>query len=365
MSVAGSHSARMRCRTPQEQVAPPFRSGNGVFRRVELALVLAFPRRDCWFGSDPKGSGAGVRKHTCPRTRTEPSARGVATDHAPSASVPWATGRRSRKTLPRHWMNDSLDAHRRRPEVRIGPPRRLRAQVRPQVGARVAVQPDSGELQPLARRLRGYAQPAPDPAFEDGAGNRADSDDGGQSVRRPAEVTTVSGEVEFRRRSGGRRRRWGQRGHSPRQPPQGTHGVWPRLAKHRDCTLHPPLARAVRLVCRVEEDDNGSVPPAISVAALAKRVERHPAKLGYLWKTRIPSRCTMRQTIQWSALLWAIRNRNDRTWNDIAREIGITGRTLGRYSQDLAQAPLHRTATDDPAQFTRRFTEWWSRVRNK
>ncbi|MDE2980871.1 MAG: hypothetical protein OXU74_06715 [Gemmatimonadota bacterium] len=129
-----------------------------------------------------------------------------------------------------------------------------------------------------------------------------------------------------------------------------------------DLTLDPPLARAVRLVCRVEEDDNGSVPPAMSVAELAKRVDLHPAKLGYLWKTRIPLRCTMRQMIQWSALLWAIRNRNDRTWKDIAREIGITGQTLGRYSQSLAQAPLHKTTTDDPAQFTRRFTEWLSRV---
>ena len=30
-------------------------------------------RRDCWCASDPKGSGAGVRKHTRPRPRTRPS----------------------------------------------------------------------------------------------------------------------------------------------------------------------------------------------------------------------------------------------------------------------------------------------------
>ncbi len=33
---------------------------------------------DCWCASDPKGTGAGVRKHTRPRTRTRPSDWGVA-----------------------------------------------------------------------------------------------------------------------------------------------------------------------------------------------------------------------------------------------------------------------------------------------
>ena len=37
---------------------------------------------DCWLGSDPKGAGAGVRKHTCPRTRTRPSDWGVAPNTA-------------------------------------------------------------------------------------------------------------------------------------------------------------------------------------------------------------------------------------------------------------------------------------------
>ena len=78
----------------------------------------------------------------------------VATDRALAASLPRSTGRFSRKTLLSMRMDGHPSAHRRRPEVRIGPPCRLRAQVRLQVGARVAVQPDSGELQPLARRLR-------------------------------------------------------------------------------------------------------------------------------------------------------------------------------------------------------------------
>ncbi len=49
-------------------------------------------RRDCWHASDPKGAGAGVRKHTRPRTRTRPSDWGVASVTALVPRTPRANG---------------------------------------------------------------------------------------------------------------------------------------------------------------------------------------------------------------------------------------------------------------------------------
>ena len=65
--------------------------GQRVLRRLEAALNGP-SRRDCWCGSDPKGSGAAVRKHARPRTRTEPSARRVASVTARPSGTPRANG---------------------------------------------------------------------------------------------------------------------------------------------------------------------------------------------------------------------------------------------------------------------------------
>ena len=133
-------------------------------------------------------------------------------------------------------------------------------------------------------------------------------------------------------------------------------GLW--LLNERP--LSPALARAVGAVCRVEGND-APVPPAASVAELAKRVNADPRKLGYLWRTRIPLRCTLEQMIQWSVLLWAVRNREDRAWKEIARTVGLSPQTLQRYSQSLAGDTL-TTLGDSPARAERRFADWLSGV---
>jgi len=137
-------------------------------------------------------------------------------------------------------------------------------------------------------------------------------------------------------------------------------GLW--LLNERPLT--PAFARAVDAVCRVEDDDNGPVPPATSVAELAKRVDLHPAKLGYLWKTRIPLRCTMRQMIQWSVLLWAVRNReHGSTWRDMAHTADLSLQTLQRYSQKLARCSLTDLGENSPPGWVETvFTEWLSGV---
>lgn len=67
--------------TPSPADTPPPRSG-----------ARHPSRRDCWYASDPKGAGAGVRKHTRPRTRTRPSDWGVASVTARAPRTPRAHG---------------------------------------------------------------------------------------------------------------------------------------------------------------------------------------------------------------------------------------------------------------------------------
>ena len=137
-------------------------------------------------------------------------------------------------------------------------------------------------------------------------------------------------------------------------------GLW--LLNERPLT--PALARAVDAVCRVLDDDNGPAPPATSVAELAKRVNADPRKLGYLWSTRIPLRCTLEQMIQWSVLLWAVRNReHGGTWRDMARTVDLSLQTLQRYSQKLARCSLTDLGENSPPGWVETvFAEWLSRV---
>ena len=132
-------------------------------------------------------------------------------------------------------------------------------------------------------------------------------------------------------------------------------------------SLSPPVARALMLACGVSHNRLLGVPhdhsgrPTSSVSELAKRVNLAPKELSYRWTAEIPLRCTLKQMLRWAVLLWAIRQRNDDTWQRIAGNAGVNLRTLQRYSWELFQCSLD-SAARSPTLVRRRFEEWLSWV---
>ncbi len=122
--------------------------------------------------------------------------------------------------------------------------------------------------------------------------------------------------------------------------------------------LSSTVASAVELVCGIPHDTS---PPVNSVAALAKQVAVDTRELGDRWAAEIPLGCTLKQLLSWGILLWAIRHREDGSWNGVARAVGITQPTLRRYSLKFARCNL-AAAADNPALVRRRFDEWLSGV---
>lgn len=131
------------------------------------------------------------------------------------------------------------------------------------------------------------------------------------------------------------------------------------LSLLRERSLRPAMVRTVKLVCGLSYDHTG--PPFNSVSELAKRVGVEPWQLGYLWRAEIPLRCTLKQMLQWGVFLWAVDQRDEDTWQNIAGKAGVSRHTLQGYSRNLAQCTL-TTAARDPALVRRRFEEWLSGV---
>ena len=148
--TARSHRALASRAMPTSPTASRF--GQRVLRRLAAALDT-LPGRIVGAVATRRGRGQGCASTPGPEPVPGPRTGGS----LPSRPVPpvrhgpaWPP---RRKTLPRQRINGKAGAHRRKAKVRIDPSRRLRAQVRPQVGAQATAKPASGEL----NLLRGAA----------------------------------------------------------------------------------------------------------------------------------------------------------------------------------------------------------------
>ena len=64
----------------------------------------------------------------------------------------------------------------------------------------------------------------------------------------------------------------------------------------------------------------------------------------------------------WATLMWAVRRGgNGEPWSDIAARLGVSRRTLERYSADLAGCTLAATVRQ-PGLIERRFESWVTTV---
>ena len=118
-------------RCPESVAGGRSQSGADDGERSRPHRSNTLPGRIDGSGATPGGRGQ-VRKHTCPRTRTRPLDWGV-------APVPLSAARAALAELADGSVKGcrvvacavAAGAHRRCAKVRIGPPRRLRAPVRP------------------------------------------------------------------------------------------------------------------------------------------------------------------------------------------------------------------------------------------
>ena len=153
--------------------APPPRSG----------ARIAFPRRDCWSGSDPEGSGQGCANTPAPEPVAGPwTAGSLPTTRSRPACHGRPGGGAARRCCACGWTGTPV-------RIAGGPkcasdPHVVCALRYGSKSRRGLPSNPTSELQTLGGRC-GHARPATRSASEDGAGNRVGSDDGGQSVGRP------------------------------------------------------------------------------------------------------------------------------------------------------------------------------------
>ena len=124
--------------------------------------------------------------------------------------------------------------------------------------------------------------------------------------------------------------------------------------------VRPSVRDAITHICYAMPSNDSSPPrpPYSSVGALARRIEVEGDTLSRYWRRDVPLRCGPKQFLMWAALMWAVRQRTDgERWSDIATRIGVSRRTLERYSVDLAGCTLAATVRQ-PGFIERRFESW-------
>ncbi len=99
---------------------PPPRSG----------AHIAFPRRDRWSGSDPRGRGRGAQTRTAPNPQQSLGLPGRSQPHPNDPCGPGRPGQTRRKTFARYGFRRPAGAHVRSAGVRIGTLCRFRGPVR-------------------------------------------------------------------------------------------------------------------------------------------------------------------------------------------------------------------------------------------
>lgn len=127
-----------------------------------------------------------------------------------------------------------------------------------------------------------------------------------------------------------------------------------------DCSLHWSLAKALDHMCRLSTETRTQAPKS-SVSDLASCARVPPDAFRRYWKRQVPLRCSPKQLLQWSVLLWALRERASHTWETVSRKAGVRRRTLERYSTRLTGYTL-AVAALEPTVVRRRFEEWLADV---
>lgn len=127
-----------------------------------------------------------------------------------------------------------------------------------------------------------------------------------------------------------------------------------------DCSLHWSLARGLDHMCRLSTETRTRAPKC-SVSDLASCARVPPDAFRRYWKRQVPLRCSPKQLLRWSVLLWAVRERSSHSWETISRKAGVRRRTLERYSSSLTGRSL-AVAALEPVVVRRRFEEWLADV---
>lgn len=132
-----------------------------------------------------------------------------------------------------------------------------------------------------------------------------------------------------------------------------------RLLGHRLLSDFPPrwsLVTVIDRICSVFAPPPPQPPPH-SVADLARGVALQPDTLRHHWRNEIPLRCGPKQLLTWALLFWGARRRARTGWDAIARQAGVSRRTLERTSVRLAGCTLGGLIRD-PESVKSRFRNW-------
>ena len=128
--------------------------------------------------------------------------------------------------------------------------------------------------------------------------------------------------------------------------------------------VRPSVRHAITHVCHAMSNNDVSSPrpPDSSVEALARRIDVEGDTLSRYWRRDVPLKCGPKQFLMWATLMWAVRRgTNGEGWSDIAARVGVSRRTLERYSADLAGCTLAATV-HQPGLIERRFESWVAAV---
>ncbi len=132
-----------------------------------------------------------------------------------------------------------------------------------------------------------------------------------------------------------------------------------RLLGHRMLAASSPHRSVVAAVKRICNLSGGRSlgPPETTVIELASAVGVSADTFRRHWREGVPLTCGPKLLLNWAVLLWAVRQRPKGKWDAIARQAGISRRTLERYGQQLAGCTLAE-ANCDPRLLKRPFREW-------
>ena len=128
--------------------------------------------------------------------------------------------------------------------------------------------------------------------------------------------------------------------------------------------VRPSVRDAITHVCYAMSNNGlpSRRPPDSSVGALARRIRIEGDTLSRYWRRDVPLKCGPKQFLMWATLMWAVRRGgNGEPWSDIAARLGVSRRTLERYSADLAGCTLAATVRQ-PGLIERRFESWVTTV---
>lgn len=125
-----------------------------------------------------------------------------------------------------------------------------------------------------------------------------------------------------------------------------------------DYSLRPSVRETIGRVCGLHTDAIGTpFIPEHSVTELARHVGLTPSTLSRYWRTEVPLRCSLKEFLNWTVLLWTARERSRAGWDAISEEVGLRRRTLERSFVRLTGCRLAEAA-NDPERIVRRFNEW-------